>query len=84
MSRKDKLLARLQSKPKDFTWDEACTLMSQCNFTCNNKGGSSRMFVHSITKIKVRLHEPHPQKILLPYMLDQMLEGLRNAGEVTE
>ena len=86
VSRKDKLIAKLRARPKDFTWDEACTLMKQCGFAYikSSGGGAARMFVHQVTRIKVRLHEPHPQNTLLPYMIDQLLEGLRNAGELEE
>lgn len=84
MARKDKLLERLKSRPKGFTWDEAVTLMSACGFKLMNArgGGSGRMFVHPQTKQKVRLHEPHPQNTLLPYMLDQLIEALKDAGEI--
>lgn len=40
------------------------------------------MFVHAKTKVKVRLHEPHPRPVLLPYMIEQMIEGLKAAGEI--
>lgn len=56
--------------------------MKQCGFELRNKGGSARMFVHLKTKVKVRLHEPHPRPELLPYMVDALLEGLKAAGEV--
>ena len=42
------------------------------------------MFVHDKTGLKVRLHEPHPQKTLLPYMVDALLDGLMEAGELIE
>lgn len=86
MSRKDKLIEKLKSRPKGFTWDEATTLMSACNFKLMNArgGGSGRMFVHQVTRQKVRLHEPHPQKTLLPYMLSELIEALVCAGEIKE
>jgi predicted RNA binding protein YcfA (HicA-like mRNA interferase family) len=82
VSRKDKLIEKLQGRPNNFTWDEAVKLMSACGFKLHNKGGSARMFVHVATRTKVRLHEPHPQPTLLPYMMDQLLDGLRAAGEI--
>lgn len=86
MSRKDKLIAKLKSRPKNFTWDETTTLMSACNFKLMNArgGGSGRMFVHQATRQKVRLHEPHPQNTLLPYMLSELIEALICAGEIEE
>jgi predicted RNA binding protein YcfA (HicA-like mRNA interferase family) len=82
VSRKQKLLEKLKGKPKNFTWDEALKLMVACGFRLVNKSGSGRMFVHERTRVKVRLHEPHPQNTLLPYMVDQVIEGLRAAGEM--
>lgn len=84
MSKKTKLLLRLQERPKTFTWDEAVTLMKACNFDLMKApgGGSARRFIHKTTRVKVRLHEPHPQNTLLPYMLEALEEGLRNAGEI--
>jgi hypothetical protein len=82
VSKKTKLLERLKSRPKDFTWDETLKLMRLCGFERVNKPGSARMFVHVATRIKVRLHEPHPRNTLLPYMVDELMEGLRSVGEV--
>lgn len=82
MSRKSKLIARLCGRPKDFTWDEACTLMKQCGFGLKNRSGSARMFVHVQSHQKVRLHEPHPQNTLLPYMVDRLIEALQDAGDI--
>jgi len=42
------------------------------------------MFVHQPTGKKVRLHEPHPRNTLLPYMIDLVIEGLRDIGEWEE
>ena len=86
MSKKNKLIAKLQSNPKDFTWYDAKSVMQACGFDLLNArgGGSGRMFRHGVTKQKVRLHEPHPQNTLLPYMVDLIVEALRNAGEIPE
>src|SRR5665213_2769571 len=84
MSRKSKLLTRLRERPKDFTWGEACTLMKQCGFALKNKSGSGRMFVHVTTKQKVRLHEPHPENTILPYMVNALIEALTVAGEIKD
>lgn len=84
MSKKAKLLARVLTRPKDFTWDEACSLMRACGFELKKRPGSARMFVHAATGRKVRLHEPHPRPTLLPYMLDELLEGLIAVGELSD
>jgi predicted RNA binding protein YcfA (HicA-like mRNA interferase family) len=82
VSRKSKLISRLVERLKDFTWDEACAVMKQCGFELKKKPGSGRMFVHCQTRQKVRLHEPHPQKTLLPYMVAELIDALKNAGEI--
>ena len=82
MSKRDKLIQRLLSKPSDFTWDEVTAVMGACNFRMHKKSGSARTFVHATTKTIVRLHEPHPQNTILHYMAKQLIEGLRAAGEI--
>lgn len=84
MSRKKKLMNKLVDAPANFTWDEATKLMGLCNFKLLNRSGSARMFVHQKTRTKVRLHEPHPQNTLLPYMVEALKEGLLAAGELDD
>lgn len=82
MSRQQKLLSRLQSKPKDFTWSEAVALMESFDFYLLKSSGSSRKFVHKTTKVKVLIHEPHPEKIVKAYAMQNLIDGLTNAGEI--
>lgn len=84
MSKKKKLLDKVKQRPKNLTWDEVTTLMVGCGFKLVNArgGGSRRMFVHAESRQKVSLHEPHPQKTLLPYMVDQLIAALEQAGEL--
>lgn len=76
MSKIDKLLARLRSEPKDFTWDEAVSLLNHHGFELFKNGGSRRKFVHSTTKKVVSIHEPHPSSILKPYVVSILIEAL--------
>lgn len=86
MSKKAKLLAKLQSSPRDFTWADAKSIMQVCGFELLNArgGGFGRMFRHGVTGQKVRLHEPHPQTTLLPYMVGLLVDALKDAGEIRE
>jgi hypothetical protein len=85
MSRKGKLISRLLERPKDFTWREARTLMSQCGFELKSgSSGSARMFIHGTSKLKIRLHEPHPRKTLLPYMISELINALTETGDIEE
>ncbi|MEO6291948.1 MAG: type II toxin-antitoxin system HicA family toxin [Burkholderiaceae bacterium] len=82
MSKSSKLLAKLLAKTPGLVWDEAVNVMKAHNFVVINRDGSGRVFHHKASKIKVLLHEPHPQNTLKPYMFDALIEGLKNAGEI--
>ncbi len=86
VSRKDKLIAKLKTKSGNFTWNELESLMKLSGFSQHSSrgGGSGRMFVHLTTRVKLRLHEPHPHNTLLPYMAEQVIEALRTANELGE
>jgi len=46
MSKSTKALARLQSRPKDFTWAELQTIMKHFGYEEKKGGGSRRKFNH--------------------------------------
>lgn len=77
MSKKDKLIARLRSKPCDFTFSELETLLGLLGFEKSNKGktsGSRVMFTKG--NVPIAVHKPHPRKELLEYQIKQILETL--------
>lgn len=79
MSQKLKLIARLLRRPKDFTWDELLTLLSYLGYKEADKGktgGSRRKFIHKDAAM-INLHQPHPQKILKSYAVNQVIELLQ-------
>ena len=83
MGQKEKLIAKLKSNPKDFTFDEAESLLSYLTFHRSNKGktsGSRVMFVSEEHKTKILLHKPHPRKELLKYQVDQLIAQLEQEG----
>lgn len=82
MGQKDKLIQRLKSRPKDFTFDEAETLLKYLDYLRSNKGktsGSRVMFI-SEEHPDILLHKPHPQKELKGYQIKQLLEILEQEG----
>ena len=83
MGTKEKLLDRLKSQPKDFTYEEAERLLTLFGYTKSNKGktsGSRVMFIDE-QKRKILLHKPHPGNILKTYALKDIIEKLiRNAN----
>lgn len=83
MGRKDKLIARLKSRPKDFTFEEAETLLGYLSYERSNKGktsGSRVMFVNKERQLQILLHKPHPRKELLAYQVQQLLDVLQQEG----
>ena len=79
MGRKEKLLARLQERPKDFRWDELTSLPKALGYVqrkTGKTGGSRRRFVHS-TAPTITLHKPHPTRIVKTYVINDILELLR-------
>lgn len=84
MSRKEKLLKRLKSRPKDFTYDEARILLLQLGFEENNKGktSGSRVVFKKDKNTKIQLHKPHPEKVLKRYQIESLLEDLNRYGVI--
>ena len=82
MTRKEKLIRRLKSKPKDFTWDETESLLAGLGFTkvkTGKTGGSRRRFIDS-NNVVITLHKPHPGNILKRYQIEQIIEILSAEG----
>ena len=81
MSRKDKLIERLKSKPKDFEFGEAQTLLELCGYTLSNAGNTSGSRVCFVKDKKVfRMHKPHPRKELLAYQTNELIDELKQEG----
>ncbi|WP_420580723.1 type II toxin-antitoxin system HicA family toxin [Reichenbachiella sp.] len=79
MSKIAKLILKLQPKPIDFTWDELIKVLAHFEFEVysgGKTGGSRRKFVRQKDKAIISLHEPHPQKVLKPYMVKEVLKIL--------
>lgn len=78
MTRKDKLIQRLKSKPKDFTWNETTSLLTGLGFVevkTGKTGGSRRRFI-GLNNVVITLHKPHPGNILKRYQVEQIIEIL--------
>lgn len=82
MGQKEKLIKRLKSKPKDFTFEEAETLLKYFNYTKSDKGrtSGSRIIFSCPNKMSILLHKPHPRKELLLYQIKQLIEVLEQEG----
>ena len=83
MGKKDKLIARLKTHPKDFTMDEVETLLGYFGYKICNKGrtsGSRIEFVSSKTELKIIMHKPHPANVLKDYQIKQLILLLEQEG----
>jgi HicA toxin of bacterial toxin-antitoxin, len=80
MSRIQKTLERLKSKPRDFTWRELQSVMAHFDYKEIKGSGSRRKFISQNTKISISLHEPHPQPSLKQYAIELVIEHLREEG----
>lgn len=82
MGQKDKLIARLKSKPKDFTFEEAERLLGFFDYERSNKGktSGSRVVFYCKDRSPILLHKPHPRKELLAYQVNQLIEKLKEEG----
>ena len=82
MGQKEKLIQRLKAQPKDFSFDDAETLLKYLDYVRSNKGrtsGSRVMFV-SDKHGSILLHRPHPRKELKSYQVKQLIEILEQEG----
>lgn len=64
MSKLEKELERLRLKQKDYTYDEAKSLLNKLGFIENNKGktsGSRVIFKNYNLDEYIELHKPHPK-----------------------
>ena len=78
MTLKEKLIKRLKSKLKDFTWDELTSLLNKLNFLeveTGKTGGYRSKFIGD-NNVVITLHKPHPNNILKKYQLEQIIKIL--------
>ena len=81
MSKRQKLINRLKSQPRDFTFNEAESLLRSLGFRRHNKGKTSGSRVaYKLGGIEIRLHRPHPQKELPMHQMSKLLKSLEREG----
>ncbi len=81
MSKRDKLIARFLSRPKDFTYAELITVMGNYGFKEEQGAGSRAWFVND-AGIVFNLHRPHGKKPLKDYQIRDARTALKNAGQI--
>ena len=87
MGKADKLLKRLLSDPKDFTFDELETLLTGLGYQLSNSGGTSGSavrFINQKTHHIIRLHRPHPSPVLKQYIVRFVIHELKQEGYLND
>jgi len=85
MSKRDKVMERLLTRPTNFTFEEVRNLLFGLNYKEDNRGrssGSRVAFISMETKHIIRLHKPHPGNTLKKYQIDELIETLESQGVI--
>lgn len=77
MSKFDKAVRRLLTRPTDFSWQELQTIMGKLGYEMHIGSGSRRKFINKETRHIIILHEPHPGRILKSYALNYIIDELK-------
>jgi hypothetical protein len=83
MSRREKLLRRFLARPADFGFDEMSALLESFGYEEIKSGktaGSRVAFINKPGGHIIRLHKPHPGKIMKKYQMELVQEALRAKG----
>ncbi len=74
---------RFLSKPADFTLNEMSRLLrgfSYQELKAGKTAGSRIVFINRESGHIIRMHKPHPARVLKKYQLDLLEEALRAKG----
>lgn len=85
MSKIEKLKERIRIIPTDFHYNEAKTLLNALGFEELTKGktsGSRVRFYRERDGRIIDLHKPHPQSIMRRYAVKQIVELLKESGDL--
>jgi len=80
MSRKEKIISRFLTKPKDFTFEELVVLLKIFEYeeiVTGKTAGSRRAFTRPSTGHIIRLHKPHQKNVMRIYQIELIIEELK-------
>ncbi len=83
MSNDQKLILRLLSRPKNFTYNELCRVLNSLGYEESQSGktsGSRVAFIDKSIRHIIRLHKQQPGNELKQYQIEQVLEELKSRG----
>lgn len=79
MNKKEKLVKRFKTLPRDFTFEEVVSLFQVYGFELTNKGatsGSRVKFYNAKDENVYIMHKPHPSNIIKGYIMRDILNFL--------
>ena len=87
MTKKDKLIERFLTLPKNFSYDEFVQLFKMFGFYEHKKGktsGSRVSFVNDEKGLSYNAHKPHPSNVIKGYVMKQVLDFLLSNDLITK
>lgn len=79
MGTKEKLIERFKAQPGNFTWNELVRLFAVLGYEIGNKGKTSgSRVIFKKGESSYTAHKPHPDSLIKPYVMKQVLEFLKN------
>ena len=79
MNKKEKLVKRFKTLPRDFTFEEVVSLFQVYGFELTNKGATSGLrvkFYNAKDENAYIMHKPHPSNIIKGYIMRDILNFL--------
>jgi hypothetical protein len=86
MAQIHKLLNKLLSGPADFTWEELIKVLRHFGYyemKTGKTGGSRRRFANEKKQV-INLHKPHPGNILKHYQVKDVVDVLKERGNLKD
>jgi hypothetical protein len=86
MSQQQKLVSRLLSGPKDFTWEELIKVLTFFGYhevKGGKTGGSRRRFADEKNNV-ITLHKPYPANIVKNYAIREIIAHLKSKGHIKD
>jgi hypothetical protein len=83
VSKHNKIIKRLNSRPKNFSYDELRQLLNGFGYIEYHKGktsGSRVAFIREKAGHIIRLHKPHPGNELKQYQVSLIISELKSQG----
>lgn len=80
MSKTDKLLDKLLSRPKVYKWTDLVTLLESLGYRQIQGSGSRVKFDNGNPHSLILLHKPHPGNELKPKTISYIAEHLESQG----